>query len=174
MPDQPKIVVSDTGPIHYLLLLGLDSLLPTLFERIIVPPAVVSELRHPNTPPLVREWARSFPEWVQVSAPTTPVPRLENGQGEAEAIALAKEMDGILLTDDDRALKLSRAQGIASFGTLGVLQRAHALNLIDIDASLHSLGETNYRHTKALFERTSEQARDMRRQAIERDHDIER
>jgi predicted nucleic acid-binding protein len=45
------IVVSDAGPIHYLVLIGQIELLPVLYGQVVVPVAVVNELQHLHTPP---------------------------------------------------------------------------------------------------------------------------
>lgn len=56
------IVVSDTSPIRYLVLLQIEHILPALFGEIFVPPAVHAELRRANTPEIVRAWATRPPE----------------------------------------------------------------------------------------------------------------
>jgi predicted nucleic acid-binding protein len=43
------IVVSHTGPLHYLVLIGDIVLLPQLFETVFVPEAVRAELNHART-----------------------------------------------------------------------------------------------------------------------------
>lgn len=43
-----SVVISDTSLLHYLILCGVDSVLPRLFERVIIPPTVFAELQHPN------------------------------------------------------------------------------------------------------------------------------
>ncbi len=45
------VVVSDTSPLHYLILIGRDSVLEKLYGQVIVPPAVLQELGHPAAPP---------------------------------------------------------------------------------------------------------------------------
>lgn len=40
------IVVSDTSPINYLILVDVIRVLPVLFGRVVVPPQVMTELRH--------------------------------------------------------------------------------------------------------------------------------
>jgi len=50
------IVVADTTPLHYLILIQHDDLLPRLFGRVLIPPAVLAELQHPETPDPVRQW----------------------------------------------------------------------------------------------------------------------
>jgi predicted nucleic acid-binding protein len=64
-----SVVVSDTSPLHYLILCGLDAVLARLFERVIIPPTVFAELQHPNTPAPVQEWMQSLPNWVAVQKP---------------------------------------------------------------------------------------------------------
>lgn len=50
------IVVSDTSPINYLVLIGLQDLLPDLFDRILIPEAVRRELQAEGTPEPVRQF----------------------------------------------------------------------------------------------------------------------
>ena len=71
-----SVVVSDTSPLHYLILCGLDAVLARLFERVVIPPTVFDELQHPNTPALVQEWIRSLPAWVAVQKPHSLDPSL--------------------------------------------------------------------------------------------------
>jgi predicted nucleic acid-binding protein len=49
------VVVSDTTPLHYLILIGRDSVLKKLYGQVIVPPAVLQELGHPAAPPAISE-----------------------------------------------------------------------------------------------------------------------
>jgi predicted nucleic acid-binding protein len=56
-----SVVVSDTSPLHYLILCGLDAVLARLFERVVISLTVFSEFQHANTPALVEEWMRSLP-----------------------------------------------------------------------------------------------------------------
>lgn len=52
------IVIADTSPINYLVRIGSVDLLPQLFGRVLVPPSVWGELRHPHTPEPVTGDAR--------------------------------------------------------------------------------------------------------------------
>ena len=56
-----SVVVSDTSPLHYLILCGEESVLPRLFSQVVIPPTVFRELQQPNAPPLVREWLEFSP-----------------------------------------------------------------------------------------------------------------
>jgi predicted nucleic acid-binding protein len=40
------IVVSDTSPLNYLILIGADQALPSLFGRVLAPPEVLVEMQH--------------------------------------------------------------------------------------------------------------------------------
>jgi predicted nucleic acid-binding protein len=86
------IVVSDTTPLNYLILLDAAHVLPALFGRVHAPSAVIRELAHPRSPELVRRWTDSLPEWLTVQQPTRIDPALRLGPGEAAAIALAEEL----------------------------------------------------------------------------------
>jgi predicted nucleic acid-binding protein len=44
------VIVSDTSPLDYLILMGAVDLLPRLASEIVVPSAVARELTHPSTP----------------------------------------------------------------------------------------------------------------------------
>jgi hypothetical protein len=55
------IVVADTSPLNYLLQIGCESVLPALYERIVVPSAVLAELSHPDTPAAVSSWLLHSP-----------------------------------------------------------------------------------------------------------------
>ncbi len=43
------IVVSDTSPLNYLVLIGAIDVLPKLFGEVYAPPAVIQEFQHPRT-----------------------------------------------------------------------------------------------------------------------------
>jgi hypothetical protein len=64
-----SVVVSDTSPLHYLILCEVDAVLAQLFDRVIIPPTVFAELQRPNTPAMVQEWVRALPAWVAVQKP---------------------------------------------------------------------------------------------------------
>ena len=55
------IIISDTTPINYLVLIGEIDVLEKLFGRVIIPQAVFDEFHNPGTPDPVRDWAGSAP-----------------------------------------------------------------------------------------------------------------
>lgn len=66
------IVVSDTSPINYLILIDQIQVLPHLFGQVILPQAVVEELTHERTPEAVRQWVAALPEWAVVRTAEAP------------------------------------------------------------------------------------------------------
>jgi len=111
------IVVSDTSPITALLTVGEAGLLPTLFAEVIIPESVRDELLRSHAP---------LPAWLRVE----PVRNSREAQrfaevvdtGEAEAIALAKELHADrLLIDERKGRRLAKEEGIPVIGLLGVV-----------------------------------------------------
>jgi predicted nucleic acid-binding protein len=62
------IVVADTTPLHYLILLQHADILRELYGRVIVPEAVVHELRAAGAPEAVKQWMARPPLWLEVKA----------------------------------------------------------------------------------------------------------
>ena len=63
------IVVSDTTPLNYLLLIDAIDVLPALFEQVYVPPSVIVEMTRLKTPNVVRQWGKSLPADLPVPLP---------------------------------------------------------------------------------------------------------
>jgi predicted nucleic acid-binding protein len=97
------IAVADATPLHYLVIIGHSGVLPQIFKRITIPPAVATELSRPKTPGLVRAWISRSPAWLDIrSAPQSEAADLEwLGAGEREAILLAEEIRADWLIIDD-------------------------------------------------------------------------
>lgn len=119
------IVVSDTTPVNYLLLIDRVHLLKDLYGRLVLPRAVHDEMQKEGAPDKVRAWAAQLPEWAEVRAAASADPALKLGAGEREAIALAEEIGADLpLVDDRKARKEARRRGLSVTGTLAVLVAA--------------------------------------------------
>jgi predicted nucleic acid-binding protein len=98
-----SVVVSDTSPLHYLVLCGAQSVLPILFQKVVIPPIVFRELQQPNTPLVVRAWVSALPDWVAVQTPKSINLIMNVDAGELEAICLAQEIKAAAVLMDDRA-----------------------------------------------------------------------
>jgi predicted nucleic acid-binding protein len=146
------IVVCDTSPLNYLVLVGSVDALPKLFKDVYVPPTVLGELLHDRTPESVRQWVRSPPPWLKVVSPTTAVEAPGGlGPGEVQAVALAKEIHANLLLMDERdGTRFARQQGLRVVGTLAVLEQAASRGLLDFPAVLERLQRTSFRVSSAL------------------------
>jgi len=119
------VVVADTSPISYLLLIGQIDLLEKLYSRILIPPTVLAELRHLLAPSPVRIWANSVPQWVEVLNPASSLNLSHLGPGESEAIALASEIHADVLLIDERAGRQEALRrGLKVAATLSVLDEA--------------------------------------------------
>ena len=141
-----SIVVSDTSPLHYLILCGAQSVLPSLFLKVVIPPTVFRELQQPNTPPAVREWADALPPWVAVQTPKSLNLVLDVDAGELEAICLAQEIKAAALLIDDRAGRNAAMRcGLAVIGTIGLLEQAAARGLLELPPTVERLRQTNAR-----------------------------
>lgn len=148
-----SIVVSDTSPLHYLILCGADTVLARLFDQVIVPPAVFAELHHPNTPAVVQGWMHTKPAWLSVRKPTTIDPSLNVDAGEREAICLAREIHAAAILMDDRAGRAAAVRyGLPVIGTLGLLEEAAFRGWIDLPQALEQLQATNARLDPKLIE----------------------
>jgi predicted nucleic acid-binding protein len=160
------LVVSDTGPIHYLTLLGRIDLLPHFFGEVLVPSAVLQELNHSSTPQVIREFMSSQPDWLNVvDCPVTDPKFNHFGVGEREALTMAFLNPGaVLLCDDGAARAAAIKEKIAVSGTLGVLRDAALCNLLDIRMELDRLRtETSFHGSDKLFDHVcSETERQIR------------
>ena len=58
------IVVSDTSPLNYLILIETAEVLPVIFECVYIPTAVASELTNPAAPAAVKHWMSNPPAWL--------------------------------------------------------------------------------------------------------------
>lgn len=130
--------MSDTGPILHLYEADALSLLK-LAGTIYIPPVVNVELA-----PRIRE----LPNWIIVRALSPPYASEavdwreidELDAGEAEAIALAREISADwLLTDDVAARLVARSVGIEIHGSLGIVVWAAANQHLNRDESYAAL-----------------------------------
>ena len=59
-------VVSDTSPIHYLVLIGEDRVLGALFGTVPVPAEVIRELAHGRSPGVIKQHLFCNPRFSEV------------------------------------------------------------------------------------------------------------
>lgn len=147
------IVVSDTSPINYLLLIDRIDLLPRLFQRIIIPDVVREEMLDPGAPAILQQWIASPPSWLTIQA----VPVIDEtlnalDPGEQAAITLAQTLPADLLIIDERlGRRFASDRGIPIIGTLGILDDAASQGLVELSDALTRLQRTNFRISRRII-----------------------
>ena len=153
------IVVSDTSPLNYLVLIGQDELLHKLFGNVIIPQVVFDELQGKGAPSQILEWAQDLPPWVEIQQThLTANPLLDIlDKGEREAILLAQELSAdLVLLDDKQARIIALELGITITGTVGILDKAARLGLINLETVFQELQRTNFYIAKDLIEKLTD------------------
>jgi predicted nucleic acid-binding protein len=146
-----------------LILIGYIGLLATLFERVILPDAVKSELADPGAPGAVRAWIADPPPWIEVREALGN--SLEEGlshlnAGEKAAIKLAMAIGGdLLLMDDRQGVLTARRKGFGVIGTIGILDLAAERGQVNLPAAVSRLRQTNFRRSESLFDALLEKHR---------------
>jgi predicted nucleic acid-binding protein len=149
------IVIADTGPINYLILIGHVGVLPVLFKTIIIPTVVRDELRRPKTPQLVREWIADPPSWLDVRQATDASdPSLADlDDGERAAITLAMEAHAdLLLIDERRGARTARSKGFRVAGTLAILGMAARRDLLNLADAFDRLKRTSFHYSQEIMD----------------------
>jgi predicted nucleic acid-binding protein len=149
------IVVADTSPLNYLICLGKTDVLREIYDRILVPNAVLIEMQHPDAPPGVRAWASAPPAWLEARRVGQVDGSLaaELGLGEREAISLALEVKAdVLLIDERVGRQEAEARQIEVAGTLAVLLQASLRGHFDFPEALEQLRRLGFRVSRPLEE----------------------
>lgn len=147
------IVVSDTSPINYLILTGYIGLLEKLYGRVVIPVSVHSELQKDEAPQAVKAWISNLPEWIEIRKAATTLIGLSLDPGEQEAIALAEELRAdLLLIDERHGREVAIKRNLPVIGTLGIIERAAAADLLDMTEAISRLRQTTFRVSENLFE----------------------
>jgi predicted nucleic acid-binding protein len=149
------IVICDTSPILYLLLINHLDLLPQLYGQVIIPKIVRDELVNPGAPVELQQWITNPPGWLIVQPVTsTPDATLSKlNPGEQAAITLAQECIADLLIIDERAGRRAATNlGIPIIGTLGILDEAASQGLLNFAEAIAQLTATNFRASPRLIQ----------------------
>ncbi len=152
-----RIVVCDATPLHYLVLIDIAEVLPTLYGEVLIPQTVSEELLRPGTPEPVRRWMEHPPVWVQIISPAGLPPLqlfVDLDQGEYDAIRLALNLKAnLVLMDDREGVEQARRLGLTVTGTIGVLDRAAEHGFVDLSSAFDRLRQTNFRIDPAVLRR---------------------
>ena len=154
------IVVSDTSPINYLLAIGQIEILPKLFGTIVIPSSVLSELKAEDAPATNLRWLRNLPGGFEMRSAAHVDLSLELDAGEREAICLAEELHAAaVLMDEKKGRAVARQRGLVVVGTIGILEKAASLKLLDLEAALVALRKTNFFGSDELIQAALARAR---------------
>jgi predicted nucleic acid-binding protein len=148
------VVVADTTPLNYLIIIGRVEILASLFVEVLIPQAVLDELSHPRAPEAVSRWLREPPAWLRIS----PVEQLDEtiqlGKGENEAISLAIERRvKVVLIDERLGRGAAEARGLITVGTLNLIDLADEQGLLNGIVALNDLRQTTFRAAPELLGR---------------------
>lgn len=142
------IVVADSGPLHYLILLNQAELLHRFYGQVIVPEAVLRELTASKTPQRVKDWLSKPPSWLRIQTVSPSQLGLVTTNldlGEREAIVLAHLLRAdLLLIDEISGRAEARRRSLRVTGTLGILRIAAEKQLIDVPEVLARLHATSF------------------------------
>lgn len=143
------IVISDTSPLHYLVMIDHIEVLPKLYGQVFCPAEVLAECLHPHTPAPLRSWASSPPPWLIVeTASHWTHPSLQKlDPGEAAALRLAHDRKAdLVLMDERKGREAASELGFKIAGVVAVLADAASNGLLDFDAAIATLCQTtNFR-----------------------------
>jgi predicted nucleic acid-binding protein len=150
------IVVSDTSPICYLLLINQIEILKVLYNVVTIPQTVADELSASESPPVVKNWITQPPDWLQVQ-PTETIQSIELEKldpGEREAILLAEQLKAdLVILDDKAARRIALERGLRIIGLLGILKDAARSGLLDLGTTFEQLREVGFWVAPSLLER---------------------
>jgi predicted nucleic acid-binding protein len=142
------IVVADSGPLHYLILLGHVDLLQRFYGQVLVPDLVAGELTTTGAPDVVREWMAHPPTWVDVRPVAADAISLitdDLDSGERAALALAETVRADMLLIDEAAGRAeARRRHLRVTGTLGVLRAGAEQGVIDVPDLMERLKRTTF------------------------------
>nr|WP_278003336.1 DUF3368 domain-containing protein [Nodosilinea sp. TSF1-S3] len=140
----------------YLLLIDQLALLPRLYNAIVIPDVVQSEMQADGAPEILKLWIAEPPDWLDIClTPEGDVAFLQNLQmGEQAAILLAQELQAdLIILDDLAARKAAQQLDLTIIGMLGILGEAARRGWIDLPSALNQLlQDTNFRVSPQLIQ----------------------
>jgi len=150
------IVVSDTSPICYLLLINQIEILQNLYKSVIIPDAVADELSAFESPLVVKSWMMQPPNWLQIQpiklSQDIELERLD--PGEQAAILLAEQLKAdLIILDDKAARQIAVKYGLKIIELLGILKDAARSELLDLETTFEQLQDVGFWVAPSLLKR---------------------
>ena len=153
------IVVADTSPINYLILIGEIEILTKMYGTVVIPIAVREELLRPSAPDLVRNWISAPPAWIEVRPHENDSDPLLSAldPGERDAIVLARELRADqLIVDDRQGRRVAERFGIPVIGTIGVIREAASRGFLEVQSAITRLEATSFHIAPEIIARLLE------------------
>lgn len=119
------VAVADTGPIIHLAEVDALQLLSTV-EQLYLPETVLSELEEGGVPDGLPEL-----EFDLVTADPEDAVRRRLDSGETAVLAVAREYEAVLLTDDMAAREAAVEEDVEVHGSIGVIALGHSRGKLD-------------------------------------------
>ena len=149
------IVIADTSPLNYFILLRHAEVLRNLYGRVIIPEAVARELSSRKSPERVRDWIQNVPDWLEVREVTgdydAALAKLDDGEREAIQLAVELKADALIL-DERAGRREAERRKIRVIGTVRVLDDAAEAGLVDLPRALQRLQTLGFYIDRALVE----------------------
>jgi len=152
-------VVADSSPIISCARAGKLHLIRDVYSELIIPPAVYREIVIDGLgKPGYGELKDSISVWIEVKEPgdkeIVSILRRRVGDGESEAIVLAKELNSYLLIDEIKAMNEAKRYGINILSTLLMLLEAKKIGLIlNVKTELDEFIACGFRCSTELYEK---------------------
>jgi predicted nucleic acid-binding protein len=130
-------------------------LLPQLFESVVIPSVIATELRAEGAPVQVRQWIEQTPTWLEIAPNPYTIPEvlqtLHSGEQAAIALVLERRAD-LLIVDEKAAREIAQRLGIRVTGVVGILKVAAKRQLIEPSQVVQKLRQTNFRVSNQLLQ----------------------
>ena len=149
------IIVSDTSPLCYLLLIDQIDVLRELYSVVVIPQAVSDELNSPESPSVIQNSIAQPPSWLQIqTVDISSISGLEKlDPGERDAILLAEQLTAeLVILDDKAARRIAGARGLKIIGLLGILKDAANSDLVDLAIAFERLRAVGFWVAPSLLE----------------------
>lgn len=89
------MIITDTSPLNYLVLIDAVEILPALFQEVYIPSAVERELQAVGASGKLKMWMQNVPHWLKLRTVGKIDKSINLGIGEVEVISLAVEISAI-------------------------------------------------------------------------------
>ncbi|MSO23635.1 MAG: DUF3368 domain-containing protein [Acidobacteria bacterium] len=130
------IVISNTTPLNYLVLIGCAELLTALYQRIVIPEAVSKELQAVGPSNPVGIWLASSPSWLECGPVAIPSDLALSGLRRAGSHYPGARTQSRSYPDGRREAERRHLRVV---GTLGVLAEAAAREFINLPQTVEKL-----------------------------------